>query len=374
MNASLCVIGIGGYSGSGKTTLIERILAELRGEGLRVGILKHASHPLSLDREGKDTERFYRAGADFIFAHDKRQGFARLPLKGAGLSEALLHFSSALDLVLVEGHKGSGLPGIWIVPAAGGSQKSEVPEHPAKKVFLRDDLRHFGAVMEYIHRELEKFHAQRTIAAGLLIGGRSLRMGTDKALLRIGGEIFAERAFRMLGGVAAKTVLLGSAELPGPLGRADRLPDAAGVAGPMAGVLSAFRWAPESAWIISAVDMPFMDREAWEWVLGQRRPGVWAVLPLLKRGAKAETMAGCYEPMIFGEVESLARTGISTLQELTRHPKVITPLVPKSLAHAWKNVNTISEWKRANRLLGEKSRPGNSDGAGEEKPLSAAKR
>jgi molybdopterin-guanine dinucleotide biosynthesis protein A len=272
-------------------------------------------------------------------------------------------FPRSLDLVLVEGHKNSGLPGLWISPGSG-RQKPEDAEHQGKKVVLRDDPRQFGAVMEYIHHELGRCHARRKIMAGLLIGGRSLRMGTDKALLRIGGELFAERAFRMLGGVASKTVLLGSAELPGPLGRADRLPDAAGLPGPMAGLLSAFRWAPESAWIISAVDMPFMDREAWEWILGQRRPGVWAVLPLLKKGAKAETMAACYEPMIFGEVESLARAGISTLQELAHHPKVITPLVPRPLARAWKNVNTIAEWKRANRILDETSRPGRPDGTG----------
>ena len=354
VNFPFCVLGIGGYSDAGKTTLIEKVLSELKGEGFRVGILKHAAHTLQFDREGKDTDRFYMAGADFVSAHDAHQAFSRYPHSG-GLQDHLSGFPRSLDLVLVEGHKNSGLPGIWIVPGTGGQQKHEVPKHPAKKIVLRDDPRHFGAVMEYIHRELEKFHAHRTIAAGLLIGGRSLRMGTDKALLRIGGEIFAERAFRMLGVVAAKTVLLGSAELPGPLGRADRLPDIPGVAGPMAGVLSAFRWAPQSVWIISAVDMPFMDREAWEWVLSHRRPGVWAVLPLLKKGAKAETMAACYEPAIFGEVESFARAGIGTLQELTRHPKVITPLVPKSLAHAWKNVNTIAEWKRANRLLEEKS-------------------
>jgi molybdopterin-guanine dinucleotide biosynthesis protein A len=355
VSTSFCVIGIGGYSGSGKTTLIEGVLSELKKEGLRTGVLKHASHLLSPDREGKDTERFYRAGADYVFAHDAHQAFARYRGGGYGLQDLLPGFPRSLDLVLVEGHKHSGLPGIWIVPESGGRRKPEAPELRAKKVVSRDDPGHFGKVMEYIYREIAKFQSHRKIMAGLLIGGRSMRMGTDKALLRIGGELFAERAFRMLGDVAAKTVLLGSAELPGPLGRAERLPDVGVAAGPMAGVLSAFRWAPESAWIISAVDMPFMDREAWEWVLGQRRPGVWAVLPLLRRGAKAETMAACYEPMIFGEVESLARAGVSTLQELTRHPKVITPLVPRSLARAWKNVNTIAEWKRANRLLDGKS-------------------
>jgi molybdopterin-guanine dinucleotide biosynthesis protein A len=348
-------MGVCGYSGSGKTTLIEKILSELKGEGLKVGVLKHASHSLSLDRVGKDTERFYRAGADYVFAHDERQSFARYPSGGRRLQDLLSDFPHSLDLVLVEGHKDSGLPGRWIVPDTGGPQRTGVPERRAEKVVSRDDPRQLETVMECIRHELVKFHSHREIMAGLLIGGRSMRMGTDKALLRIGGEIFAERSFRMLGGVASRTVLLGSAGLPGALGGADRLPDVSGVRGPMAGILSAFRWAPESAWIISAVDMPLMDKEAWEWILGHRRPGVWAVLPLLKRGAKAETMAACYEPMIFGVVESLARAGISTLQELARHPKVVTPLVPKSLARAWKNVNTIAEWKRANRLLDKKT-------------------
>ena len=349
-----CVVGVGGYSGAGKTTLIETVLSELKAAGLRAGVLKHTGHSLSLDVEGKDTERFYRAGADYVLAHDDHQTFSRHRDSGGGLADHLSAFPAALDLVLVEGYKKSGLPGIWITAETAGSRNPGLSGHASRKVIARDDPGHVATVMEYIRQELESCHSRRRVMAGLLIGGRSMRMGTDKALLRIGGELFAERSYRTLGEVAARTFLLGSAELPGPLGRADRLPDVAGVRGPMAGILSAFRWAPESVWIISAVDMPFMDREAWEWILGQRRPGVWAVLPLLKKGAKAETMAACYEPNILGEVESLARAGISTLQELTHHPRVITPLVPKSLARAWKNVNTIAEWKRANRLLAAK--------------------
>jgi molybdopterin-guanine dinucleotide biosynthesis protein A len=352
---SFCVLGIGGYSGSGKTTLIEKILPELKGEGLSVGVLKHASHSLSLDREGKDTYRFYRAGADYVFAHDAEQAYAQYPSGGRPLADLLSDFPRSLDLVLVEGHKDSGLPGIWVAPDSGEGQKREPGELRGKKIVVRNDPRHLGAVIEYIQREITRYHSHRRVMAGLLVGGKSLRMGTDKSLLRIGGETFAERSFRILSGVTSRTVLLGPAELPGHLGGADRLPDTAGVQGPMAGLLSAFRWAPESAWIISAVDMPFMDKEAWGWVLGHRRPGVWAVLPVLKKGAKAETMAACYEPAVFSVVESLARAGIATLQELTRNPHVITPLIPKSLAPSWKNVNTITEWKRANRLLDERA-------------------
>jgi molybdopterin-guanine dinucleotide biosynthesis protein A len=352
MISSFCVIGISGYSGSGKTTLIEKIVQGLKKEGLYIGLLKHASHHgLSLDGEGKDSERFYRAGADFVFAHDLQQGFARFPLKDAGLSEVLARFPKGLDIVLVEGHKSSDIPGIWILPGGRRTQKQEVPAGVSRRVIFRDDPKYVEKVMAHIHREVGRFHSKRTLTAGLLVGGRSRRMGTSKALLKIREETLLERSFKTLGKIAARTLFLGSAELPRHLCGADRLTDAAGVEGPMAGILSAFRWAPESTWIISAVDMPFMDKEAWEWVLGHRRPGVWAVLPLLKSGAKAETMAACYEPMIFAEVEALARNGIRTLQKLTTHPKVITPLVPESLSYAWKNVNTSKEWIEARALM-----------------------
>jgi molybdopterin-guanine dinucleotide biosynthesis protein A len=356
MISSFCVIGISGYSGSGKTTLIEKIVQGLKREGLYIGLLKHAyHHGLSLDGEGKDSERFYRAGADFVFAHDSQQGFARFPLKDAGLSDALARFPKGLDIVLVEGHKNSYIPGIWILPGGRRTEKHEIPAGVSRRVIYRDDPKYVEKVMAHIHHEIGRFHSGRTLMAGLLVGGRSRRMGMSKAMLKIREETLVERSFNILGKIAARTLFLGSAELPGHFGCADRLTDAAGVEGPMAGILSAFRWAPESTWIISAVDMPFMDREAWKWVMGQRRPGVWAVLPLLKSGAKAETMAACYEPMIFGEVEALARHGIHTLQKLAGHPKVITPLVPESLSHAWKNVNTSKEWNEARALIEKKS-------------------
>lgn len=352
MTSSFCIIGIGGYSGSGKTTLIERVVKELKGEGLYVGLLKHTSHHrLSLDGEGKDSERFYRAGADFVFAHDVHQGFARFPFQDAGLSDALAHFPKGLDIVLVEGHKDSDITGIWIMPGDKKDERHKVAPGTTREVIFRGDPKYFEKVMRYIHQEIGTFHSCRALMAGLLVGGRSRRMGTSKAMLRIGEETLVERSFKTLAKVSARALFLGSAELTGHLGGADRLADADGVEGPMAGILTAFRWAPDKTWIISAVDMPFMDTKAWKWVLDQRRPGVWAVLPLLKSGAKAETMAACYEPMIFGYVEYLAGKGIRTLQKLTDHPKVITPMVPESLSHAWKNINTAREWEEARALM-----------------------
>jgi len=71
------VVGVCGYSGAGKTTLIESLIPVLRQEGLSVAVVKHDAHGLSVDSRGKDSDRFYRAGAD-VLAHGFSQSFVRI--------------------------------------------------------------------------------------------------------------------------------------------------------------------------------------------------------------------------------------------------------------------------------------------------------
>ncbi len=52
-----------GHSGSGKTTLVEKLLPELTSRGLRLATIKHAHHKVELDKEGKDSWRYKKAGA-----------------------------------------------------------------------------------------------------------------------------------------------------------------------------------------------------------------------------------------------------------------------------------------------------------------------
>jgi molybdopterin-guanine dinucleotide biosynthesis protein MobB len=340
---SVCVIGVGGASNTGKTTLIEKALPELKRQGLAVGVLKHTHHSIDIDSENKDTARFYRAGADFVCANDNQQGFARYPQKQADIFNALERFPRSLDLILVEGYKDASIPKIHI--ATGTSRETG---HAGDTVLLRkEDQGNYEIFLEYIHTQMNAFCSKRQIRAGLLIGGKSKRMGRTKALLEINGITLVERSFAALSKVAKKTVLLGKTDLPKSLQKVDMLPDIDGLAGPLSGMLSAFRWAPDSTWIISAVDMPFMHEDAWNWLLRQRRPGVWAILPRIKGKQYVETTGACYEPMLFDFVESIRSTGVSRIQKIKEHPKVITPEIPESISSSWSNINTVDEWKQA---------------------------
>jgi molybdenum cofactor guanylyltransferase len=341
--SAICIVGVSGYSGSGKTTLIERVLPELKKQGFSTGVIKHIHHNLTVDIEGKDTERFFRAGADHVFAHDAEQSFLRSRYLNEGIHQIIARLPSGLDLILVEGHKDLPLPGIWL--EAGLRRNKPAAAAGEKEVIFRDDPDYIGQVLSVIHRRLVKFHSDRIIRAGLLVGGKSVRMGRPKSLLETEGITLAERSFRILSGISRETLLLGSGDIPESLNTAGRLPDVAGLTGPLAGMLSAFRWAPESAWVISSVDMPLMHRNAWKWLLEQRKPGIWAVLPKIRGSKGVETTGAVYEPMIAGYLESMAEKASMKLQKLALHPKVLTPEIPDDLTEAWKNVNTSWEWE-----------------------------
>jgi hypothetical protein len=175
-------------------------------------------------------------------------------------------FPSELDLIIVEGHKDINIPGIWLEPKSSGEKtRGSLPCN--RLIVFRDDPQYHLRVLIHVQQELERFHSKRPVKAGLLIGGKSARMGTPKTLLKIKGKTLAAKSFDILSAVSEKTVLLGSGLIPKSLYSADKLPDVPTVHGPLSGMLSAFRWSPDSAWIISSVDMPLMHKDAWEWLL-----------------------------------------------------------------------------------------------------------
>lgn len=109
----------------------------------------------------------------------------------------------------------------------------------------------------------------------VLAGGRSRRMGRDKAHLRHGEESQLARAVRLLGYVAEPVYVSARADQAADPERArfaqivDRYEDL----GPIAGILSAFDHAPDAAWLVLACDLPNVDEETLATLIAARDPG-----------------------------------------------------------------------------------------------------
>jgi molybdopterin-guanine dinucleotide biosynthesis protein B len=94
-------------SNSGKTTLIEKIVRILKGRGLRVAVIKHASKGFEIDRPGKDSWRFQQAGADavLLIGPDRMALMKRWDREPA--PSDLEELVGDADVVIREGFKGS---------------------------------------------------------------------------------------------------------------------------------------------------------------------------------------------------------------------------------------------------------------------------
>jgi molybdopterin-guanine dinucleotide biosynthesis protein MobB len=337
------VVAVCGHSGSGKTTLLEAAIAELVAEGLLVAAIKHDAHGFQVDREGKDSDRFFRAGATVVLRGAGEQFERRGANSLLTLETTLGRLGSAHDVLLVEGHKDVALPKIWLCTQG---ESAPPPEVANVLLVLPWDGDRRAAFREFLREWLPVAWRARRLCGGLLIGGRSSRMGRPKQLLEFGGRTLGEIAATALcDGLRTASVALGAGELPATLTALPRLADAPGFSGPGAALIAAHRWAPGAAWIVAACDHPHLRAEHIEWLAAQRRPGVWAVVPRQADGHPSPMLA-LYEPQA---LELIERQGCMDSERDARPAQlldsartlVVTP--PDALADGWKNVNTPEE-------------------------------
>ena len=105
----------------------------------------------------------------------------------------------------------------------------------------------------------------------VLAGGRSTRMGRDKALLTYSdGRPQAVVTYELLQEFCGR-VYLSVRTRRETLGEWPQLVDRYEEIGPMAGILTALDEHPEAAWLIVACDLPFLNRETLRQLLGDER-------------------------------------------------------------------------------------------------------
>lgn len=100
-------LGIVGWSGSGKTTLLEFVVAQLVAQRMRVNVVKHSHHDVTLEPAHKDSARMRQAGAqEVLLASPYRIAIVR-ELRDTPEPDltSLLKQLAPADVNLVEGYK-----------------------------------------------------------------------------------------------------------------------------------------------------------------------------------------------------------------------------------------------------------------------------
>jgi molybdenum cofactor guanylyltransferase len=115
-----------------------------------------------------------------------------------------------------------------------------------------------------VYRELGLmlFHMPSTVQSRMgfvLAGGKSSRMGADKAFLDLGGQTLLDRALAVMGAVCERVAIVGD---PARFAKYEFVvPDIFSGCGPLAGIHAALVHSAAELNLMLAVDMPFVSKE-----------------------------------------------------------------------------------------------------------------
>ncbi len=139
-----------------------------------------------------------------------------------------------------------------------------------------------------------------TVQSLVLAGGESRRMGIDKALISYHGEPQVRRLAAMMESVAGPAyVSVRRTQLNDAVFLGLRLVcDQVENIGPLAGLLAAFAHAPDCAWLVAAVDLPWISAGTLQRLLSARDPACFATAYRIPHTDRPEPVCAIYEPAI----------------------------------------------------------------------------
>lgn len=186
-------------------------------------------------------------------------------------------------------------------------------------------------------------------AGYVLAGGRSTRMGRDKALLTVEGQTLLARAAAAVQEAAGSVVIVGPRERYRGLGYEvieDRFPGA----GPLAGIEAALAHS-EAEWnLITACDMPGLNAVGLRGLLARRAEFPEADVLLPEQGGYAQPLCAVYRTSALGRIREALDGGEMKIL------RAIEPLRPARIAMGdgalFQNVNTPAEWEAARMRSG----------------------
>jgi len=146
-----------------------------------------------------------------------------------------------------------------------------------------------------------------TVGGAILAGGKSNRMGRDKATMDAGGATMVERSVEALRSIASPIVVVSETgdryRLPGCQEIADRTPGL----GPVGGIVTALHHLGPGLHLVVACDMPFLNTELLSLLVRLADDGDEVVAPLIR--GRPEPLCAAYRYTALPVLEQFLQTG-----------------------------------------------------------------
>ncbi|WP_223284752.1 NTP transferase domain-containing protein [Hymenobacter qilianensis] len=184
----------------------------------------------------------------------------------------------------------------------------------------------------------------------VLAGGQSQRMQTDKGRLHYHGQEQREYVAELLATVCTDVHVScrpdQAADLPASL---QPLPDRFLDLGPLGGILSAFQFDPNAAWLVVACDLPFLSVDTLQHLVAHRQPGKMATAYQSPHNDFPEPLITIWEPGSYTTLLQFLSLGYSCPRKALINSDVAVLKAPD--ARELRNVNTPEERETAQREL-----------------------
>jgi len=189
----------------------------------------------------------------------------------------------------------------------------------------------------------------------VLAGGRSIRMGSDKAALQHpDGRALARRCSDLLADAGCDTVVLSlryDQEIPpGFVNRSGVLiardPEG-GSEGPLAGMLAAMRLRPDADWLVLACDLPRLDRSTLVHLISSRKTGEKFLSFRSEFDGLPEPLCALYAADALPILEAAHAKDFRCPRKVLigNDCRLLAPVTPRAL----ENANTPEDWEFARK-------------------------
>lgn len=180
----------------------------------------------------------------------------------------------------------------------------------------------------------------------VLAGGRSRRMGQDKALLKRNGATQLERAVELLGRHVDRVFVSTRDDQASERerGRFPQIVDRYSDIGPVAGILSALETHPDVTWLVVACDLPNVDDPTIAFLLDNRADAEPFTAYVSSHDGLPEPLCALYAPAALPVVRSFVDRGTICPRKILMRSD--TRLLRQPNPDALDNVNTPDDLAR----------------------------
>lgn len=178
----------------------------------------------------------------------------------------------------------------------------------------------------------------------VLTGGKSTRMGRDKSELMYYKKPQKEYVKELLENNNLETFYSVQASSE----KENEIHDTFLNLGPFGGVCSAFQKDPNSAWLVMATDVPFVNNELIQLLLQKRNPSKTATTVKGKNKEFPEPLITIYEPKAYGKLLAYLAQGYSCPRKMLINSDVQIIEVDDNLI---RNINTPEEFEQVKKEL-----------------------